>query len=292
MLYFLTLLNSVFQTYLQALKRDSAKGIFETIVLIAVLSWAGLLIALGLLAVGRFHMPVDPLFYVFWFALTFSTVITFTAFLLGMLNTTFFAANSFSNIGFAITALYALLILGEKYVPVQVGAIIITAVGSLLFFERGISKGYFKENKGLLLILFSLLLSPLEYVLYKSATLHTANYDQFLTGRLTMDALFYSLFFALVAIFWYRKNPWPKITAVTASYAGIVFLIGTTLAELLESWLIFKMPVGIFVILGAISIPAGYLIGEIKYQEPIKPRYVVGSVLITLGIIIFALSGN
>lgn len=287
MLAFLTVLNSIFQTYVQSLKKDLGKGVFESIILIAVLSWIGLLLAAGLWVAGRFHLPSDPLFYLFWFALTFFTEITFTAFLVGMLSTSFFAASSLNNLSFVVTALYAALILGERYSIIQVIAICVAAAGTLLFFEKGVSKSYLAENKGLLLILFSLVLTPLEYIFYKSATLHTNAYDQFLTGRLVMDAVFYSLFFALVAIFWYRKNPFLKIRSLVSTYPGLTFLAGSTLAELLESWLIFKMPVGLFTVLGIVSIPAGYFIGQAKYQDKIKPRYVLGGLLIFLAVIFF-----
>lgn len=289
MLSILAVINSIFKTYIQSLERDLAKSAFGPILLIALLSWAGLLLAGGLAVLGRFEMPGNLMFYIFWLALTFSTIITFTAFLLGMLNTTFFAANSFGNIGFAITAFFAWIFLTEEYAPIQIIAILVAAVGCLLFFENKVSKSYFKENKGLLLISFSLLLSPLEYIFYKSATLQTSTYDEFLTGRLVMDAFFYTLFFILIATFWYKKNPFPQIHSVTFSYSGIVFIVGCTLTELLESWIIFKMPVGLFIVLGTISIPVGYFIGRIKYKESIKPRYVVGSLLIIFAIFLFAL---
>jgi drug/metabolite transporter (DMT)-like permease len=289
MLSLLTVFNSIFQTYIQALSRDLAKGIFQPILLIALLSWAGLLLAGGLVVTDQFDMPGNPMFYIFWLALTFSTIITFTAFLLGMLNTTFFAASSFGNIGFAITAFFAWVFLAESYSQIQIVAILTALAGSLLFFERKISKNYFKENKGLLLISFSLLLSPLEYIFYKSATLQTATYQEFLTGRLIMDTFFYTLFFVLITVFWYKRNPAPEIRSVVFSYSGAVFIVGSTLAELLGSWLIFKMPVGLFTVLGAISIPAGYLIGKVKYKELAKPRYVLGSVLIASSIILFGL---
>lgn len=289
MLIILAILNSVFKTYVQSLERDLTKSVFVPTLLMAILSWVGLLLAGGLAVFGRFEMPGDLMFYVFWFALTLSTIITFTAFLLGMLSTTFFAANSFGNIGFAVTAFFAWIFLAEEYALIQVIAISTAAVGCLLFFENKISKSYFRENKGLLLILFSLLLSPLEYIFYKSATLQTSTYDEFLTGRLVMDAFFYTLFFILITFFWYKKNPFSQIRSVAFSYVGIVFIVGCTLTELLESWIIFKMPVGIFTVLGTISIPAGYLIGRIKYKESIKPRYIVGSVLIIFAILLFAI---
>jgi len=282
------LANSVFQTYLQSLMKDLGKGVFESILIIALLSWVDLLVALGLWASGMFQMPSDLWFYVFWFLLTLSTEITFTAFLLGILSSTLMAANSFENAGFIMTPLFAVIFLHESYGWLQAAAIAVAFIGALLFFERDSTmKGFISANKGLLLIVFSLVLAPLEYIFYKSATLHTASYHQFLTGRLVMDAAFYTLFFVCVVIFWYRKNPFPLMKAKALSKPGILFLAGTTIAELVESWLVFKMPIGLFMMLGVISIPVGYFIGWARYGDTIKKKEIIGGILVAVAVAMF-----
>lgn len=286
MFVFLTILNDVFQTYLESLKKDLGEEGFKMILMLALLSWAGIFIILWLLLRGVFQMPSDPLFYASWFGLTLLTEISFTLLLIGLLNSTFFAANSIRNISFVVTAIYAAVFLGERYSVIQAGAVAVTAAGSLLFFKKG-PKSYFKDNKGLFLILFSLLLTPLEYILYKSATLRTGSYYQFLTGRLVMDLVFFTLFFTVISVFWYRKNPFPAMASFAFRPLGVAFIIGTTATELLESWLIFKIPISLFTVLGTLSIPTAYFIGKLKYKEPFNKRYALGAMLIVFGVVLF-----
>lgn len=281
------LINEIFKTYLESLKRDLGEVGFRMILMIALNSWVGLCILAWLFLTNHFEMPVDPWFYVLWFGLAVLTEMSFAIFLLGMLNTTFFVASSLGNISFAITALYAGLFLHESYSPIQVGAILITAAGTLLFFKRGAYKKLFTENKGVLLILFSLVMTPLEYVFYKSATLHANSYYQFLTGRLAMDFVLYTLFFVAMSLFWYRKNPLPQIRAFVSSNTGKVYVGGHAATELLESWLIYYIPISLFTMLGTLSIPIAYLVGQKKYREPPNVRHIVGAVLVALGIVLF-----
>jgi drug/metabolite transporter (DMT)-like permease len=292
MFVLLAIVNDIFKTYFDSLKRDLGESGFKMVLIIALNAWAGGLLIFWLLLTHNFQMPADPQFYFLWFGLTLLTEISYTLLLIGMLNTTFFAASSFANIGFAITAIYAWLILHERYNLIQILALIIIVAGSLLFFKKGVSKKLFTDNKGIFLIFFSLLLTPLEYILYKAATLHATSYHQFLTGRLTMDWFFYTLFFVIITIFWYRKNPLPQIRSFLSSPGGIVYVAGHTATELLESWLIFKIPISLFTILGTISIPTAYFVGRKKYKEPLNWRYVAGAILVALGVILFVLKSN
>jgi len=249
-------------------------------VLILVLNaWAGALILLYLLASHQFQMPSDPTFYLLWFGLSLLTEISYTLVLAGMLNTTFFAATSLFNIEFVFTALFAAIFLGERENPIKIAAIIITACGALLFFKKGISKKIFSENKGFFLIILSLFFTPVEYVLYKAASLHVSSYHQFLTGRLTMDFTFYTLFFILITAFWYRRNPIPHIRSYMFSRTGVAYIGGHTVTELLESWLIYKIPISLFTILGTLSIPTAYFVGKAKYEESFNWRHILGSTL-------------
>jgi len=283
----IAVVNEFFKTYFDSLKRDLGEAGFKRVLILALTAWAGGLIILWLLLRGQFQMPSDPQFYMLWFGLTLLTEISFTLMLTGMLNTSFFAATSLGNISFVITTIYAAIFLKEKYTLLQAGAIIIAGIGTLLFFKIDFSKKLFTDNKGLFLILFSLLLTPLEYILYKAATLHASSYHQFLTGRLTMDLCFYTLFFLLVVLIWYRKNPLPDIVSFVCSGPGIGYVVGHTLTELVESWLIFKIPISLISMIGTLSIPTAYFIGRKKYQESLNWRHVGGAVLIALGVILF-----
>ncbi len=287
MLVFVTILNNIFKTYLEALKRDLGKEGFKMILMLAVLSWMGIFLIVALVSLGEFQMPIDPLFYIYWLSLVFLTEISFTLFLLGMLDTTFFIASSLGNISFAITAVYAGFLLNETYATIQVEAIIIALVGSSLFFKKDDFKKLFIGNKGIFLILFSLLITPLEYVLYKSATLHSGSYHQFLTGRLTMDLVFFTLFFAITSFLFSKQNSISKISSFVSSRNALPFLVGMTCAELLESWLIFRIPISLFSILGTLSIPAAYFIGKKKYKESRDWYHILGATLIVLGVVLF-----
>ena len=292
MFVFLTLLNEVFKTYFDSLKRDLGEEGFKMVLIIALNAWAGLFIIAWLLFTGNFQMPNDYLFYLLWIGLAILTEISFALLLLGMLNTTFFASNSLGNLSFAITAVYAAIFLGERYNWFQVVAIVFGVIGSFLFFKKTPSALYVKNNKGVLLIFFSLLLTPLEYILYKAASEHVNSYHQFLTGRLAMDFLCYTLFFLTVTIFWYRKNPFPQVRTYLSSGKGIFYIAGHTATELLESWLIYKIPISLFTILGTLSIPVSYFIGKSKYKEVWDRRYVLGALLITVGVILFVMKAQ
>ncbi len=287
MFVFLALVNDIFKTYLDSLKRDLGEAGFKMVLILAINAWAGGLVILWLILRGQFQMPIDPFFYLLWFGLTLLTEISFTLMLAGMLNTTFFAATSLGNISFVMTTIYAAIFLKEKYTLLQFAAIIIAAVGMLLFFKGGFTRKLFRENKGVFLVLFSLLLTPLEYILYKAATLHASSYHQFLTGRLTMDLFFYTLFFVAITVVWYRKNPLPEIKSFIFSRSGSGYVLGHTLTELLESWLIFKIPISLFTMLGTLSIPTAYFIGRKKYKELLDWQHLSGAVLIALGVILF-----
>lgn len=292
MFVIITILNDIFKTYLESFKKDAGQEGFQMITIIAVSSWVGLLIACVMALLGQFKLPSDPLFYVLWLTLTLLTVISFTLFLSGMMKSTFFVANSFTNASFIITAVYAAFFLGERCNTFQIAAVAVAGIGTLFFFEGGISKKVVKENKGLFLILFSFLFTPFEYIIYKSATLHTHSYNEFLTGRLIVDFIGFNFFFVIVSVFWYRSAPFRRARKLLSSSAGMRFVLGSSLAELLESFLIFKIPISLFTILGTLSIPTAYFVGAKKYHEPYQWRYIIGAVLVAVGIILFVIKSS
>lgn len=288
MLSILTLLNKAAQTYLQSVKKDLTKTGFESIILIASISWIGILILFGLIISGQFSLPMDPFFYVFWLALALVTTIQFILFVSGLIKTNFFAANSVAQISFVITIVYAVLFLHEPITLIQGIATTIALVGAMLFIKWRRDKiATDSNNQGLLLILFSLFISPLGVIFYKAAVNHTSSYSQFLTGRLIMDALYYTLFMLVLFLVWYRKNPLPVISSYISSRAGLTFMIGSAALNLLDSWLIYKLSVINFTILGTITIVASYIIGRLKYKEKTSLRFAIGGILIMLGVILF-----
>jgi len=287
MFSFLTFLKAIVSQYLDSLQRDLGQVGFNMVLIIEMLSLAGIVIVPGLIFAGQFQMPTDGMFYAHWFGVTLVAEITLTLTLLGLLNTSFFAASGFRNLGFAVTAVYAVLFLGEKYTTVQIVAVVIAVAGSLMFFNKGMTKSYFQANKGLFLILFSLLLHPLSAIFYKAATRHTSSYAQFLSGRLVMDLVFYSLFFVVIYAVWYRKSPWPAVAKFINSRTGLYFTVGSTVMNLLGSWLIFKIPISTFTVLSTVSIPTAYFIGRQKYKELFNWRHLCGATLIVLGVILF-----
>ncbi len=284
---FLTLLNNVAETYLQSLKKDLAKNDFGSALLIASISWGGLVILAVLFLLGDFHMPHDPAFYLLWFAMALLTSIKFAFFVIGLKNTNFLAANTLPNVAFVTTVIYAALFLREPLSALQLVAVIVAVIGTSLFFSwKGFSK-IITANKGFLFILFSLFIAPFGSIFYKAAVLHTNSYAQFLTGRLVMDFAYYTLFFLVVFVFWYRKNPISQSFLLSSSFAGFAYIVGWTLTNLLDSWLIFLLPISLFTMLGTVSIPASYVIGKIKYKEKIKTKDAVGAVLIVGAVLLF-----
>ncbi len=289
----LTLLNTVVLTYVQSLKKDLSKEGFEVTLLIASIAWFDVIFLIGIYALGWFNMPSDPAFYLFWSALTLLYTVQFTFFIIGLKHSIFLAANSLPNLGFVVTTLYAVIFLNEHLSTMQICAIGLALVGSLFFFDwKPETTENLKHNKGLLIIFFSLALTPLINILYKSATLHTDAFHQFLTGRLMMDFIFYSLIFIVLFLVWYKKNPWPQVVSFFHSRKGWTYMVSLSLVSMLDSWLIFLMPISLFTMLRTVSIPAGYVVGSIKYQEKIQARYVIGGIMIIAAVIFFTIYPN
>ncbi len=138
-----------------------------------------------------------------------------------------------------------------------------------------------------MLILVSLVLSPFNLIFYKAAILHTSSYNQLLTGRLLMDAIYYSAFMFLLYLFWFKKNFTSQIKDFVTLPAGLFFMTGVSLTSLLESWLIYKLPISVFTMLGSIAIPAGYVVGWVKYKESFEAKHLIGGFLIVLAIVLF-----
>ncbi len=281
----LVVFNSVVQTYLQSLKRDLATNGFEAIILNASISWVGApVILLALYLLGTLDLPDEPLFYILWVGVATITVVKFTFFVIGLQRSVFLAANTFAGLQFAMIALYAVIFLNETITGIQAVALAIAFLGALLFFRWRQPE----HNMGILLILFSILLAPLGSIFYKAASLHTNSYHQFLTGRLTMDIICYSSFLLLMFIFWYRRNPLPRIRAFLSTKQGFIYTAGWATTNLIDSWLIFSLPISLYAMLDTVSIPASYLIGRAKYKERISVRFGIGAVLIIVAIILFA----
>lgn len=292
MLSLLTLFSSTLKTYFQSLKKDLSLAGFDPTLLVASISWVSLILLLGLGLMGNFQLPTDPLFYFYWFFLTLIATSGYILFVKGISHAQFMAANSFSHLGFVMTAVYAYLILDEVLSLQKILAIILALIGALLFFEwRTVDKTAILQNRGLLLILFSVILGPLSLIFYKLAIAHTSSYYQFLTGRFVMDFVYGTMFFLLFFRFVIHKNPFKQSLKFVSSTPALVFMFGMALVNTLDSWLIYKLPVSWFALLGIIAIPAGYLISKVKYHEVIKTKHILGGVLIVIALFLFMIRG-
>lgn len=290
MLPLLTLFNSGLKTYYQSLKKDLSRAGFDPTLLVVSISWASLIMLGGLWLWGDFELPTDPFFYLYWLFVTLIATTAYIFFVSGIYNAKFVAANSFSHLGFIMTAIYAALILHEKLNITQIFAIFVVLLGILLFFEwKPITKIQLLENRGLLLIVFSILINPISLIFYKLAIAHTSSYHQFLTGRFMMDFVYDSLFFFLFVYFIRKQNPLSQASRFFSSTTALLFMFGMALSNTLDSWLIYKLPASTFVLLETISLPLGYLIAKVKYKEEIKPQYVIGGVLIIGAVFLFVL---
>lgn len=286
----LALLTKSAQTYTRSLQKDLVGQGYNSILVISSISWVGVLILLALVLLGKFQLPTSPTFYVYWFILVFIVTIQFYFYSKGLANSQFYSANSISHISFVITIFYAVLFLKESISPAGIVAIVIAVIGSLLLFKwQGRAKNAFKQNMGLIFIIFALLISPASTVLLKSAVLQTNSFSQYLTGRLVLDLIYYSAFLCVLYVFWYRRKPGKSIKEFFKSKQGLIFMFGTAVANLVDSLLIYRLPVVTLTILGTVGIVAGYVIGRVKYKEPIYFREALGGALIVLSIIIFAL---
>src|SRR6266404_5044735 len=161
MLSLIILVQNIIQTYTDSLRKDLANKGFEVILLIVSSVWFNGLFFLILAALGRFWLPTDPLFYLFWLGVAVLYTIQFMFFITGLKQALFLSANVFPNLSFLLTTVYAVALLHESVSRNQIITIAVALADSLLFFEWTSSNSEsLRQNKGLFFVIFSAVLSP------------------------------------------------------------------------------------------------------------------------------------
>lgn len=283
----------IFKTYFESLKRDLVQIGYKKLSIICIINFVGHPILLAVLIVlGKFRLPSDPLFYLFWFGVVVIALVQFVIYLKGLSQAKFFAANTLYNLQFIVATLYAVLLLREIITTKQIIALFLATVGAVILLFPARTKNRFKWDKGLILVFVALLIYPLGVIFYKISSQHASTYSIFLSGRLIMDLVYYSLFYFGVFKFWHKTNPIPELKSILLLPKGLVYVIGLNIATLVESWLIFVMPISWLVVLGTIAIPTGYFLDKIKYKEKVSSRAILAALIIITAIIIFALSST
>ncbi len=242
----------------------------------------------ALLILGLFTLPQDPIFYLSWFGMigiaSFSLVLN----LWGLLHTQFFGAQVLGRLGFLADSLAAIVFLGERVTTLQTLALACAALAIFLFaWPKRTKNKAIIWDRGVFYILLALTIDAFSNILYKFAALHTLSYESFLTGRFIGDLIGWTIVWLIGVILISKLNPLKELGRCIDTFKGWVMIVGVAASALLSSWLIFKLPVITYAMLGTLMIPGAYLWSHYKYKEHISVRMWIGTVVSFAALILY-----
>ncbi|MGV8150622.1 MAG: hypothetical protein ACP5NV_02740 [Candidatus Woesearchaeota archaeon] len=283
------MLVNILNPYWNTLRKDLAqKGIsFITIVNSSNIFCHPVGIAI-MLSFGIFSMPQNPNFYLFWIVMIIVSSISSIFSILGLLETKFFINQVVGKLGFATSAIFAFLILGEELDALKTISILFGIVG-IAFFVWKKDMRHFSIDKGLIFIIISTILGGLAAVFYKLAAFSTPDYISFLTGRFVGDLIGWTMVW-LISLIILKRSPTNELSNYIKEKSGKILILGAGIITLLESWLIYKLPISLLAVLGTLSFPSSYFFSHIKYREKITARMWIGTFCILISVIIFIIS--
>jgi len=290
MLIFLTIVQKIVNPYWNTFRKHISKRGISSITVTYVPTPIGHSIGIIiLLLLGIFTLPQKSEFYLFWFIMISIASIVNVWKIWGLLRTKFFAVETIGSLGFVSTAGFAFLILGEKVSFLQTLAICIAVVGVIIFSWPRKTDGKFTIDRGILYLILSVILSGLAAVFYKLATSFVPDYPSFLSGRFVGDLMGWTTVW-LIGMFIIKRNPIRDLLDCLHGREGLFLTIGVTISTLLESWLIFKLPVSTIAMIGILAFPSSYLISRFKYEEKISFQMWAGTILIIYSVVLFLTS--
>ncbi len=288
MLIILAALNSLAAPYWDTYKKYLSKKGFASLTIICspnlVEHFIGIVV---LVSLGLLVLPVDPQFYVYWFIMVLISAAELTLNIKGLVRSSFFGVRVVGSLSFVVSSVSAVLFLGEHLTSVQYVAIVVATLGVVLFtWPKGQGLHLKNIDTGIVFILLSVILSGVSLIPYKMATWYTPDYATFLTGRIVADLVCWN-FVWIVSLVWIRRSPLKELTHLLATREAYLLILGASGANLVTSWLIYKMPITDLSILGTLGIVTSYFISSYKYKDQITARMWTGAICIVSSIAIF-----
>lgn len=270
-------------------KKLSERGISSLTILHAPnLIGHPILIAL-LVSLGLFILPKDPVFYLSWLGLVVLSAFSLTLHLWGLVRTKFFGVQMLTKLGFLLNTIAAIFLLNEHVTLLQTLALGIATIAIVIFAwpNRTASQRAIVWDFGILFIILSQAIEAFSIILYKLAALHTGTYWTFLSGRLSADLIAWSCVWIVGLVFINKVNPAKELERFFSMPDGRQVATGSVLSNLVDSFLIYELPVVTLSILGTLTIPSAYFWSRVKYDEKISPRMWIGTSLGIAAILLF-----
>lgn len=291
MLILLAALNSLIDPYWDVYKKYLSKKGFASLTVICspnlVEHSIGIIV---LLSLGLFVLPTEPYFYFYWFLMVLISAAELTLNMWGLVKSSFFGVRVVGSLTFVVSSISAVLFIGEYLSPLQYIAIGIAVIGVIFFtWPKDKVFGFKNIDKGIIFVFISVILSGLSLIPYKMATFYTPDFSTFLTGRIVADLISWNLVW-LISLLWMKRSPVTEMKNLLHTKEGLLLLVGASGANLLGSWLIYKMPVTDLSILGTLGIITSYFLSAYKYKDKLTYRMWLGAICIVASIGVFFIS--
>ncbi len=288
MLIFLAVINNLLAPYWDTYKKYLSKRGFASLTVISspnlIEHSIGIIV---LLSLGLFVLPTDPHFYFYWFLMVIISAVELTLNIWGLVKSSFFGVRVIGSLSFVVSSISAVFFIGEHLSYVQYLAILTAVLGVALFtWPKNQSFSFKNIDKGIVFVFVSVILSGISLIPYKMATFYTPNYTTFLTGRIVGDLIAWNLVW-MISLLWIKRSPLIELKRLIHTKEALFLIAGASGANLLSSWLIYKMPVTELSILGVLGIVTSYFIDSYKYNNRLTMRMWTGTVCVVFSIAIF-----
>ena len=282
---FLAVLNNLLAPYWDTYKKYLSKKGFASLTVISspnlIEHSVGIIV---LLSLGLFVLPIDPRFYFYWFLMVIISAVELTLNIWGLVKSSFFGVRVIGSLSFVVSSISAVFFIGEHLGYMQYLAILIAVIGVALFtWPKNQSVSFENVDKGILFVFISVILSGVSLIPYKMATFYTPSYTTFLTGRIVGDLIAWNLVW-LISLFWMKRSPLSELKRLVYTKEALILIVGASGANLLGSWLVYKMPVTELSILGTLGIITAYFINSYKYKSRLTMRMWAGTICILFSI--------
>lgn len=288
MLILLTVINNLLAPYWDTYKKYLSKQGFASLTVICspnlIEHSIGIIV---LLSLGLFVLPTDIHFYLYWFLMVIISAVELTLNIWGLVKSSFFGVRVVGSLSFVVSSISAVFFIGEHLSLLQYLSIVVAIFGVVLFTWPKNQSLHFKNiDKGIVFVFFSVILSGVSLIPYKMATFYTPNYTTFLTGRIVGDLIAWNLVW-IISLLWIKRSPLVELKRLMRTKEALILIVGASSANLLGSWLIYKMPVTELSILGTLGIITSYFIDRNKYNNHLTTRMWIGTSCIIFSIWIF-----
>jgi len=289
MITLLAIVYNLTQPYIDLLRKKTAQKKYSSLTILHAPNLLGHPLGIAaLFLLGMFVVPTDPVFFLFWFMMIAIASVQLTLNIWGMLETKFFGVQILSKLSFVVSSVAAILIIGEPLSGQRAFALGLATVGVVLFaWPTRTENTRLVWDRGIFFVLVSVVLSGFTTIFYKLATLHTASYSEFLTGRFVGDLIGWTAVWLFASFFIVRRNPFIELGRLIVDKHGGRMILVAAVSTLVGSWLIFKLPVTTISILSTLTIPTAYLIGRYSYDDHFTTRMWLGSLCIVVSVLLF-----